>query len=170
MPIPAPGSLLAEKAALARGGEIDAAGKDLGGTRLLRRGRSLGGLPRRDLPRRRPPIFAHCIAITVCPGACAGEFLLGAVGFLRFASKRDSTAYSQKIVLSFLHFFRYAHKAGTPPAGGSRGRPFSGRGKQKIRTYRHNKRFALHIRKPDSRHGLPGFLIFDSVGLFICNI
>ncbi len=39
--------------------------------------------------------------------------------------------------------------------------------KLKIRAYRHPMRFALHIRKPDSHHGLPGF---DGIDVFICNI
>ena len=170
MPIPAPGSLPAEKAALAPGGRDrcrwERPWRD---PPLKERPVPRGPPPARPSPAQTPD-FRALYCNYGMPGGLRRGIFLGAVRFLRFASKRDSTAYSQKIFLSFLHFFRYAHKAGTPPAGGSRGRPFSGRCMQKIRTYRHNKRFALHIRKPDSRHGLPGFLIFDSVGLFICNI
>ena len=141
--------------------------EDLGGTRLLRRGRSLGGLPRRDLPRCRPPIFAHCIAITVRPGACAGEFLLWTVGFLRFANKRDSTAYSQKIFLSFLHFFRYAQKADTPPAGGSRGIPFSGGGKQKNKSISPYKSICLAYKA--NRTASIGCPVFNDIGCPVFN-
>ena len=52
--------------------------ENLGGVGLFRRGTPLGGLPRPDLPRRKAPANAYGIANTVCPGACAGEFLLGA--------------------------------------------------------------------------------------------
>ena len=38
-------------------------------------------LPRRDLPRHRPPIFAYCIANTLRPGPAPGNFFLGAVCF-----------------------------------------------------------------------------------------
>ena len=48
------------------------------------------GAPRRDLPRRGPPIFAYCIANTVRPGARVGEFLLGEDEFLEFADGRVS--------------------------------------------------------------------------------
>ena len=52
--------------------KIPTDGEDLGGTRLLRRGRSLGGLPRPDLPGTGPN-FAYCITNTVRLGACAGK-------------------------------------------------------------------------------------------------
>ena len=38
-------------------------------------------LPRPDLPGARPPSMHTVLQNTVCPGACAGEFLLGAVGW-----------------------------------------------------------------------------------------
>ena len=56
---------------------------------LLKR-RGPPSLLRRDLPQRRPPKAAYCIACianTVCPGARAGEFLLGADGVLRLADR-----------------------------------------------------------------------------------
>ena len=42
-----------------------------------------------------------------------------------------------------------------------------------MRAYRHTKRFALHIRKPDSRHGLSGFSmvwVYSYVKYVIYNI
>ena len=43
----------------------------------FRRGRSLGGPPGETFPSASPPIFVSCIANTVRPGACAGDFFLG---------------------------------------------------------------------------------------------
>ena len=57
--------------------------EDLGETRLLRRGRSLGAPPGETFPGVGPPIFAYCIANTVCPGTRAGEFFLRAGGGLK---------------------------------------------------------------------------------------
>ena len=45
--------------------------------------------PRRDLSPTQAPLNAYGIANTVCPGACAGEFLLGADGVLRLADGRE---------------------------------------------------------------------------------
>ena len=36
-----------------------------------------------------------------------------------------------------------------------------------MRAYRHPMRFALHIKEPDSLHGLPDFY---NMGIFTCNI
>ena len=59
---------------------IDAVGEDLGGTRLLRRGRSLQASPGETFPGVGPLMIVFCIANTVCPGARAGEILLGVDG------------------------------------------------------------------------------------------
>ena len=61
--------------------------EDLGGTRLLRRGRSLQASPGETFPNTGPH---QCIRYCKydMPGACAGEFLLGANGVLRLADGR----------------------------------------------------------------------------------
>ena len=82
---------------------IPAVGEDPRGVDLPRRGTPLGGLPRPDLPRHRPPIFASCIANTVCPGARAGESLLGADVFFRYADGRESIAVRRKNSFGHLH-------------------------------------------------------------------
>ena len=55
--------------------ESSAREEDLGETRLLRRGRSLGAPPARPSPAQAPS-FAYGIAKAECPGARAGEFFL----------------------------------------------------------------------------------------------
>ena len=60
--------------------KVPTMGEDLGGVGLPRRGPPSKPPPARPSPAQAPPIFASCIANTVCPGARAGEFLLGADG------------------------------------------------------------------------------------------
>ena len=81
MPIPAPGSLPAEKAALAPGGEIDAAGKDLGGTRLPRRGRSLGGPPGETFPGADLRFSRTVLQLRYARGPAPGNFFWGRSDF-----------------------------------------------------------------------------------------
>ena len=65
-------------------------GEDLGETRLLRRGRSLQASPGETFPSAGPLDFRVLYCKYGTPGARAGEFLLGADEFLKFADGRVS--------------------------------------------------------------------------------
>ena len=72
-------------------------------------------LPRRDLSPAQAPIHAYGIANTVCPGTCAGEFLLGADEFLEDCGRAWSIAFHGNMGVWMLASLKRLPRL--PPAG-----------------------------------------------------